>query len=80
MKDKDEPHFAWFKCLDRGVVKMELTDFISCNNKKCEPCIKFSKSLEDAVQESFLESISMFNEIEKQASDDFKENWMKDAE
>ncbi|MFK5981477.1 MAG: hypothetical protein QM499_01070 [Flavobacteriaceae bacterium] len=48
-KPNDRPFYAWLICLERGVIEVDLKQYIPCNNKECKQCSSMSKLLKKII-------------------------------
>jgi hypothetical protein len=49
-KPNEDGFYAWFNCVERGVVNMDLTEFVPCNNDKCENCTSYNKLFKETIK------------------------------
>ena len=45
----NKPYYAWFKCEDRGLIKVDLNDFITCQNPECKQCVDFKNAFKKQI-------------------------------
>jgi len=54
----NKPYYAWFKCEDRGLIKVDLNDFTTCKNPECKQCVDFNnlfkKEIKKIEEKSYL--------------------------